>query len=824
MVSDDHNVVRLFHQIDSSNVLRRYHLEVGSSIHTLGNDFVTKFISINGFNIPVSNEGMKNMAQKLEVLFLENVQGDFKNIFPSMIPIKKECMKELTEFLLHGSDNIECFIDTTNHQLFQATTVFSRLLKLRIKTMKCFKALCCGPLPFNLFENLQELFIAECSQLHCIVSVGKLNFCNLKHLQLEDCPKLASIFTYSTAQTMVSLEILTVRDCISLKHIIEDEEEDDITLAVPIFQSLKRACVKGCQHLEFIIPASSLGGLSQLESLEIEDASLLKHVFGKYEREEGQNQSESNGMVGLPYLKILKLVDLPNVTSIGPQSYHISWPNVAKQYIKGCPQLSIPSDLDSEAIQQSGGKSREQELEFPAKQSSDMVVESVEKRKEVDEAVVGNHSVHSLSPIMASGSSEFFASHQDKGLPSHTRSTYSNEDRGFAIVPSNIQDDYVNRENQRGNNDIPSGSISTGSDFHLLKQDDTAAEVHPHLQEFQNVDTEEDLQKHKGCPVDSMNLQESSRKTGKGSPHKDTGLEESKVGTSTQELIDKEQQFELDAKVAKVQDATEVHPRSKEFDVMAHTQEGLQEQNFCSVGSMNSRESNIEIAKVSFDKDSAAEEPTVGTSSEVLIDKQPQTATDPQQALQEYKAALPQPVDPTVLSPSTSIATTPLTSEALTSSSTKQHPPAVELVDSHGLFKIKERRARLLDEAFVKYPHLREWKLTQRTPKICKMGYKCLADMLAFLKSETPKTMDDSKMEEFENLYYELEFFGFDKIWLASTRQRLKDMLADHDNKLKQLDQLESQISNLEERLSDARASLASVKDDLAKPGDVFGF
>ncbi|XP_028806734.1 uncharacterized protein LOC114761509 [Neltuma alba] len=90
---------------------------------------------------------------------------------------------------------------------------------------------------------------------------------------------------------------------------------------------------------------------------------------------------------------------------------------------------------------------------------------------------------------------------------------------------------------------------------------------------------------------------------------------------------------------------------------------------------MNSRESNIEIAKVSFDKDSAAEEPTVGTSSEVLIDKQPQTATDPQQALQEYKAALPQPVDPTVLSPSTSIASTSLTSEALTSSSTKQHPP-----------------------------------------------------------------------------------------------------------------------------------------------------
>ncbi|KAI9086843.1 hypothetical protein K1719_031166 [Acacia pycnantha] len=224
--------------------------------------------------------------------------------------------------------------------------------------------------------------------------------------------------------------------------------------------------------------------------------------------------------------------------------------------------------------------------------------------------------------------------------------------------------------------------------------------------------------------------------------------------------------------------------------------------------------SSSEVVKGSVHKDPALEESTVGSSSQVKIELS-QVAVDPQQVLEEYKVSLPLPVDTTVLSAS-SITTT--------SSSTNQHPPSEEFVDFHGLFKIKETRAHLLEEAFVKYPHLWEWKLSQKTLRICQVGYESLADMLAFLKSGTPKTMNDSKMEEFENLYYEVEYFGFDKMRLTSIRQRVMDMQADHNNKLKQLDQLEFQISNLEEQLSDARASLASVKDDLSKPGHVFGF
>ena len=362
MVSNDQHVLQLLHQIGSSKVLRRYHLEIGNSKHHLKNDYITKFMSINGLNIPPSNEEMKNMAQKLEVLSLENAQGDCKNIFPDMIPIERECMNVLTELLIYDSDSIECLIDTTNHPPHQARSVFSRLIKLRIIHMENFKAFCKGPPPLDLFEILEELSILGCIQLHCIVSVGKLNFCNLKRLRFEGCPKLTSIFTYSSAQTMVLLEILILRDCISLKQIVKDEEEDEITLVMPIFTKLKQIHVEGCPRLEFIVPTSFLGDTSQLERLEIKDAGMMKHVFGKYECEKGQNHSESIRRIYLPVLKIIKLVDLPNITNIFLQNYHIRWPNTVKLYVDRCPLLSIPSELDSKVIQiqQGGGNSREQ--------------------------------------------------------------------------------------------------------------------------------------------------------------------------------------------------------------------------------------------------------------------------------------------------------------------------------------------------------------------------------------------------------------------------------------------------------------------------------
>ncbi|XP_028806769.1 uncharacterized protein LOC114761540 [Neltuma alba] len=169
-------------------------------------------------------------------------------------------------------------------------------------------------------------------------------------------------------------------------------------------------------------------------------------------------------------------------------------------------------------------------------------------------------------------------------------------------------------------------------------------------------------------------------------------------------------------------------------------------------------------------KDPAAEGSKVGTSSLDLIETQahvelekPLVVKDSKDAQEKYKAPLP--LHPTMLSPSI---------EASTSSAiSDQHPSEEDLVDFHGLFKIEARRALLLKEAFVKYPQLLEWKISQKDPMTCKLGYETLANMLEFLKSDIPKTMmDESKRKQFEYLCDLLEHFGFDKDWVASIRHK----------------------------------------------------
>ncbi|KAF7815552.1 Disease resistance protein [Senna tora] len=358
-VSNDQNVTELLHQVGSSTILQRYHLEIGSSLDILKDDSTSKFISISNFNASTSNEAIKDLAQKLQVLFLGKIQGDYQNIIPDMLSTDGGHMNQLTEFLLRDSDNIECFIDTTNHQSSQATTVFSKLLKLKIEAMKSFEALSRGRPPSGLFEKLEELSILDCNKLRFLVSAGTLKLRYLKFLELEDCPMLTYLFTPSIAQTMVSLEVLKVRYCNELKHIIKDEEEDDIISIRPVFQKLKEVSVKECKDLKCVIPACFASGLSELESLEVEDARELKYVFGTHNHEEDRNQNELQS-IDLPVLKVFKLIDLPNVISICPQNYRIRCVSLPKPYIRGCRQLSDISDVVLDARQQGGDSSKEQ--------------------------------------------------------------------------------------------------------------------------------------------------------------------------------------------------------------------------------------------------------------------------------------------------------------------------------------------------------------------------------------------------------------------------------------------------------------------------------
>ncbi|WVZ06064.1 hypothetical protein V8G54_019410 [Vigna mungo] len=74
-------------------------------------------------------------------------------------------------------------------------------------------------------KKLEFLKLEKCPRLEKLVS-DVVSFSNLKQLDVESCEEMKNLFTFSTAKSLVQLEILTVLNCESMKEIVKNEDED----------------------------------------------------------------------------------------------------------------------------------------------------------------------------------------------------------------------------------------------------------------------------------------------------------------------------------------------------------------------------------------------------------------------------------------------------------------------------------------------------------------------------------------------------------------------------------------------------------------------
>jgi len=74
-------------------------------------------------------------------------------------------------------------------------------------------------------EKLEVLKLEECPRLERLV-FDVVSFSNLKQLAVDSCEEMKNLFTFSTAKSLVQLEILTVLNCESMKEIVKDEDEE----------------------------------------------------------------------------------------------------------------------------------------------------------------------------------------------------------------------------------------------------------------------------------------------------------------------------------------------------------------------------------------------------------------------------------------------------------------------------------------------------------------------------------------------------------------------------------------------------------------------
>ncbi|KAK7395380.1 hypothetical protein VNO78_15933 [Psophocarpus tetragonolobus] len=75
-------------------------------------------------------------------------------------------------------------------------------------------------------EKLQALRLLRCPQLENIVSCS-VSFINLKEMAVTQCVRMEYLFNISTAKSLVLLETLIIKNCVSIKEKAKKEDEDD---------------------------------------------------------------------------------------------------------------------------------------------------------------------------------------------------------------------------------------------------------------------------------------------------------------------------------------------------------------------------------------------------------------------------------------------------------------------------------------------------------------------------------------------------------------------------------------------------------------------
>lgn len=263
---DKEVVATIFDKYNIIPTLQRYHIQIG---HDLGlyhsvDDSISRALSIEYFD-PTSNATIKDLVERAEILHLKRIQGDYTTVTPQLVEAIGGEMNDMIHLKLEICSKIECLIDTNNFSS-SIGSIFSKLVRIEVRSMENLKELCHGPPPSDFFGNMQEMSIHLCHQLHGRLFEGNLNLGRIKVLQVEYCRMLTSMFTPSTAASLVLLEELIIEGCKELRNIIAYEEEEeniqehivqhddnDQKVYGSIFPKLKTFDLIMCDQLEFTI-------------------------------------------------------------------------------------------------------------------------------------------------------------------------------------------------------------------------------------------------------------------------------------------------------------------------------------------------------------------------------------------------------------------------------------------------------------------------------------------------------------------------------------------------------------------------------------------
>ncbi|XP_038890457.1 probable disease resistance protein At4g27220 isoform X2 [Benincasa hispida] len=281
------------------------------------------------FNYERNKLSLQKVLSNLEVLELKNLEN--------------------LETMFHGVHNVR-----ESH--------FYKLKK--IKLLRCNKLeILFVDFSLNKFLRLEEMKISDCEMMKAIVVIesekatNKIEFMNLKSLNLEGLPRLQSFFSkiekhgqlcvdnferdetsrcsnhdsfFNQWVSLPNLEQLKIKEAQNLKMIFHN-------ILIPnSFSKLESLMIGECNNLEKVFPSNIISTFTCLKILRIKSCNLLEGVF---EVQEPNAIQKNNDL--LPSLRHLELIELPNLQYIWEKDpcELLKAKNLEILFISQCPKL-----------------------------------------------------------------------------------------------------------------------------------------------------------------------------------------------------------------------------------------------------------------------------------------------------------------------------------------------------------------------------------------------------------------------------------------------------------------------------------------------------
>lgn len=170
------------------------------------------------------------------------------------------------------------------------------------------------------------------------------NSFSLNHLtviKIWRCEKLENVFSTSILRCLPQLVALKIEECKELKHIIEDDLENDESINFKstntYFPKLEILIVGNCNRLKCVFPTSICKELPKLKVLMIREVYELQDIF----KTEGDDQK-----LEIPNLEVIAFIDLPNLSD----AQKVLFEAVNYRFLHSCHNFSLTSASKSDDI------------------------------------------------------------------------------------------------------------------------------------------------------------------------------------------------------------------------------------------------------------------------------------------------------------------------------------------------------------------------------------------------------------------------------------------------------------------------------------------